>query len=220
MLLNLVLIDSLELFNQSLTNNNNMTVLESNHQALTLDKDLLEKHFPVIMEIEKATSLALGPKKYGAPWVESNFRLEREGKWKFSCVSLMDNILQGFLISSVWSNNIHVHRLAVRTTLTSREKVAVQKSLYSHQHELAKLGKIRWTSTNVAEDNLATLRFYEKEGWDQMNELQLQQFISIRNLRCHVENANVLVDTVPELGHPSRAKILFIRHGPGETSVK
>ena len=166
------------------------------------------RHLDEILKIERDTSDRLGKDSYGSPWLEDNFLSDREGKWKFSTAVILEEELLSYLVSSQWLNNLHGHRMAMQIDLTTETKILLQKELYRKQQEIVKSNGIDMTTAMVPEQNKSTINYYLKEGWNELNKDELLEFIKGRDMKCHVEDINTLVDDIPEKGHPSRAKVL------------
>lgn len=181
---------------------------DKNLKTKVLDKALMTKYLDEILKIEFDTSTRLGIDSYGSPWTEENFLSEREGKWEFSTAVISEGKLLSYLISSKWLNNLHGHRMAMAIDLKTDLKIFLQKQLYVKQQEVVLSKGIYMTTAMVPEKNLSTIKYYLKEGWKELNEEELGEFISGREMDCHVEDTNILVDNQPEPGHPSRAKVL------------
>ena len=92
--------------------------------------------------------------------------------------------------------------------LATEIKILLQKALYRKQREIIKLRGIEMTTAMVPENNKSTINYYLKEGWVELDKKELLEFIKGRDMQCHVEDINTLVDDFPEEGHPSRAKVL------------
>ena len=173
-----------------------------------LNKELMLHHLDEILKIERDTSYRLGSDSYGSPWLKDNFLSDREGKWKFSTAVISEGKLLSYLVSSQWLNNLHGHRMAMQVYLATEIKILLQKALYRKQREIIKLRGIEMTTAMVPENNKSTINYYLKEGWVELDKKELLEFIKGRDMQCHVEDINTLVDDFPEEGHPSRAKVL------------
>ena len=168
----------------------------------------MTKHLEEILKIEYETSSRLGIDSYGSPWTEENFLSERPGKWEFSTAVIFEGKLLSYLISSKWLNNLHGHRMAMQIDLKTDIKIQLQKELYMKQKEVVISNGIYMTTAMVPEKNLSTIKYYLKEGWQELVPEELDAFIKGRDMDCHIEVPNILVDNIPESGHPSRAKVL------------
>jgi hypothetical protein len=177
-------------------------------ECFTLDQALMTKYIDQILQIEEETSQRLGTERYGAPWSRDNFYSNREGKWSFSIIIVSCGDVLAYLVSSKWDNNLHGHRMAVKLDLNTKDKVLLQKDLYHRQRNLSAAAGLYMTTAMVPEDNCSTIRYYKKEGWVELDEEELITFIEARGLECFVDKPNILVDKIPEAGHPSRAKVL------------
>lgn len=177
-------------------------------ECYVLDEASMEKYIGQILQIENDTSIRLGTHKYGKAWTRDNFLSDRDGKWVFSQVVVKATEVQAYLISSKWSNNLHGHRMSMQADLQTSDKVKLQNMLYENQQEIAKRDNIFMTTAMVPAENVSTIRYYLKAGWSELDAEELVEFIEGRNMACFVEAPNVLVDKVPEEGHPSRAKVL------------
>ena len=115
--------------------------------------------------------------------------------------------LLSYLVSSKWLNNLHGHRMAMQICLNTKIKILLQKALYRKQQEIIKLEGIEMTTAMVPENNKSTINYYLKEGWVELNKKELLEFIKGRDMQCHVEAINTIVDDLPEEGHPTRSKV-------------
>ena len=183
-------------------------MLLENASCFVLDENIMKEYLEQILEIEIETSNLLGADRYGLPWTRENFLSERDGKWDFSTVVVYSGQVQAFLISSRWLSNLHGHRMAMRVDLDKKTKVSLQNILYKKQRQIVKQYGLRMTTAMVPAENESTIRYYLKEGWSELDRTELEDFIRGRNMDCSVEEPNILVDNVPEVGHPSRAKVL------------
>jgi hypothetical protein len=182
--------------------------MDKDWSSKILDKELMLRHLDEILKIERDTSSRLGKDAYGSPWLENNFLSDRKGKWKFSTAVILEGKLLSYLVSSQWLNNLHGHRMAMQIDLATETKILLQKELYHKQQEILKSSGIKLTTAMVPEKNLSTIKYYLKEGWVELNKEELLEFIKGRDMQCHIEDINTLVDDFPEEGHPSRAKVL------------
>ncbi len=173
-----------------------------------LNKELMLKHLEEILKIESDTSNRLGIKTYGRAWTSENFLSNRNGKWEYSTCVLENDSLVAFLISSRWLNNLHGHRMAMQIDFSKEKKINLQKNLYVKQREILELNSVYMTTAIVPEDNISTIRFYKKEGWEDLSKQELVQFIEGREMDCHIGDNNILIDNSPEEGHPSRSRVL------------
>ena len=68
--------------------------------------------------------------------------------------------------------------MAMAIDLKTDLKIFLQKQLYVKQQEVVLSKGIYMTKFLVPEKNLSTIKYYLKEGWKELNEEELGEFIS------------------------------------------
>ena len=176
-----------------------------NFNVSILNKTVMKNNLTNAINIDNETSNLLGLEKYGKGWNKNEFLHEVKDKWKYSLCALDEEDLVGYLISSNYNNKIHSHRLAMKINLSSIEKIKITKLLFRELEILAKLNKISCTSAIVPIANISTAKFYLKEGWSQLKENEIDDFIRERKMEAYSKSPNLLIDKFPSEFEPSKS---------------
>lgn len=180
----------------------------NNFQVNVLDKNIITTMIEEFILIENETSVLLGPEKYGQAWSEKEFFYSLKNKWKYSFYSSTDSKVNGFLITSNYNNKIHAHRIATKTNLDISEKIKIIKSLYKNLEMEAKNNKIESMSGIIPIANKSILRLYKEEGWIELNQEEIDEFITERNMEAYSKHPNLLIDKYPTHNDPSVSFVL------------
>ena len=157
------------------------------------------------MNIDRETSEFLGVLKYGKAWKEKEFLYEVKDKWNYSICAIDQKEIIGYLIVSSYQNNIHGHRLAMKTSYDPRKKVFITSCLYDKLHSLAKKNGLESMTAIVPQKNTSTAKFYLREKWVQLDFNEIDNFILERGMDSHSIPPNLLVDNHPIKDEPSKS---------------
>jgi len=118
-------------------------------------------------------------------WNESNFRMERPGKWTLSHLAISDEKVVGFWIASRFDAVCHTHRVAVHP---ENQGQGISKALWKYVHDSArKLGLDHFTvMTNIK--NEKALNLYQKIGFIPMKKTQIFDYLKLHNRTALVKD--------------------------------
>ena len=180
----------------------------NDYQVNVCNKNVITERIEEFILIENETSELLGPKKYGQSWSKKEFFYDLKNKWKYSFYCCRDSKVNGFLITSNYNNKIHAHRLATKTNLKTREKLKIIRLLYKNLEVEAKKNNIESMSAIIPIANKSIFKFYKQEGWIQLNQEEIEDFITERNMEAYSRHPNLLVDKYPTHDNPSVSFVL------------
>ena len=179
-----------------------------NIELKILTKEIMIKNIDQFINIERKTSELLGVLKYGKAWGEKEFLYDVKDKWKYSICAVDQKKIIGYLIVSSYRNNIHAHRLAMNTAYEPMKKVFITKCLYSRLNTEAGQNDLDSMTAIVPQQNISTLKFYLREEWVQLNNIEIDNFILERGMDSHSLPPNLLEDNHPIKGEPSKSFVL------------
>lgn len=152
-------------------------------KVLPLNINLLEKHLNEIIDIDQYYIEQLGEEYTTFKWDETNFKLEKPGKWKLSQLALIGNQVVGFWIASRFQSVCHTHRVAVHP---KKQHQGISTDLWKHVHESAKKLDIHEFTVVANINNKRALNFYKKLGFSKVKEKQTQEYLKQHNRKAEI----------------------------------
>ena len=177
----------------------------SNLELKILTKEFMINNIDQFINIERETSDLLGVLKYGKAWGEEELLYEVKDKWNYSICAVDQKKIIGYLIVSSYHNSIHGHRLAMNTSYDPMKKIYITKCLYDRLNTEARQNRIDSMTAIVPQKNTSTAKFYLREEWVQLNNIEIDNFILERGMDSHSLPPNLLVDNHPIKDEPSKS---------------
>jgi hypothetical protein len=94
-------------------------------------------------------------------WREYEFNVEFEGKWKYSIVMEIENIIVGYIIASKKNDRIHIHKFMIKQDYRNKKygflllEVFIKNVKYHFDY----------ISLKVYKDNIKAINFYKKNNF-------------------------------------------------------
>ena len=122
-----------------------------------IDKNFMQKHLSEFVSILKNV-----PNEY---WSDDNFLLDLEGKWEYSIGIQSDNILIAFIIASVKTESIHIHKFMVHEDYRSK---GIGKILLDYFVDMT-CKNFNSITLKVYKDNQRAIDFYKANAFKKIN---------------------------------------------------
>ena len=88
------------------------------------------------------------------------------------------------------------------------KKIFITKCLYGKLNTEARQNGLDSLTAIVPQQNISTVKFYLREKWVQLNNIEIDKFILERGMEAHSLPPNLLVDNHPIKDEPSRSFVL------------
>ncbi|OQA94343.1 MAG: ribosomal-protein-alanine N-acetyltransferase [Bacteroidetes bacterium ADurb.Bin217] len=107
-------------------------------------------------------------------WGEVEFLYNLPQKWESSIAISKDNIIIGFIISSLKTDSFHIHKFFIHKNYRSFGYGGILLNLF--EKNIKKRFNANTISLKVYNENVAAISFYEKQGFTKFaqNETQLE----------------------------------------------
>jgi ribosomal protein S18 acetylase RimI-like enzyme len=115
-----------------------------------------------LLQIHLKDLLAIDEKTLGEKWERRHFLLDLPGKWEYSVIAFDAGKPAGFVIASIKSEGLHVHRIVVASSYQGR---GLGTQLLQRVAQSALQRDISLITLRVAAQNLGAIRFYNRLGF-------------------------------------------------------
>ncbi|MBF0236081.1 MAG: hypothetical protein HQM12_00125 [SAR324 cluster bacterium] len=176
---------------------------QGHYQIVQLTEEVIHLYIKCFVDLEHKTLSELGDRYANQQWTEQHYLRDLPGKWKYSLCALDTtyNCIVGFLITSLWENNLHLHRILVdsdfRGYISDSEGgvFSLSERFYSILFKKAFEDHLEYFTAEVSYGNKIVRDTYLRHGYELLDEKEkLLWFIQGKKLNAQACEDHIFVE--------------------------